>query len=175
MTGTIDQLAEHIGLELRDNSTIAVIRKIESDLAYRTPGSNRPLAHVVLPRAQAECLLEAIHARVGDEMRAARKFGDEKREAERWLSVLFCAVDITGLPDKAQGIRLRELLRTQFADVDHGARIGDIQASAAYAIERLLQALTTEDPQKPREADRRGGSPLKLVKAADPAKPEGAL
>ena len=34
-----------------------VIDKIRDDLAYRTPTSNKPLAHIVLSREQAERLV----------------------------------------------------------------------------------------------------------------------
>jgi hypothetical protein len=60
---TIDQIASKNDLDelLTHNASAQfAIRKIERDLAYRRPRENRPLSHIVLPRAHAECLLEAL-------------------------------------------------------------------------------------------------------------------
>ena len=60
---TIDQIASKGDLDellAHNASAEAAIRKIERDLAYRTPRENHRLSHIVLPRAHAECLLEAL-------------------------------------------------------------------------------------------------------------------
>ena len=65
---TIDQIASenHLDELLANNASAeASIRKIERDLAYRTPRENHRLSHIVLPRAHAECLLEALRRVIG--------------------------------------------------------------------------------------------------------------
>jgi NTP pyrophosphatase (non-canonical NTP hydrolase) len=61
----LDQIATQKDLdELSscDPSAAAAIQKIEQDLTYRMPNSDRPLSHIVLPRAHAQCLLQAVQA-----------------------------------------------------------------------------------------------------------------
>jgi len=60
---TIDRIASKNDLDellTHNASAAAAIRKIERDLTYRTPRENHRLSHIVLPRAHAECLLEAL-------------------------------------------------------------------------------------------------------------------
>jgi hypothetical protein len=61
----LDQVAAETDLDelvSRDPSADAAIQQIERDLAYRVPGSNRPLSHIVLPRAHAQALVQKLNS-----------------------------------------------------------------------------------------------------------------
>jgi len=52
-TAKLGEIAKKTDLDdllMQDVSAAAAIKKMETDLAYRMPGSGRPLSHVVLPR-----------------------------------------------------------------------------------------------------------------------------
>jgi hypothetical protein len=49
------------GRKPREGALRSVIRKIEDDLAYRFPQSNRPMSVIMLSRAEAEQLLKEIY------------------------------------------------------------------------------------------------------------------
>jgi hypothetical protein len=75
----------------------------------------------------------------------------EQREQNRWVNVAFCACAIAGRNAEKQRPFLRQLLNTNFADIpDQAPPEEDVQAYAAYAVQKLLIVLT-EDPEAMKE------------------------